>query len=41
MGSARYRAESGKRDPQRLLAEVFATDVDLPEFRYIAESGAP
>ena len=40
MGSARYRAESGKRDPRRLLAEVFAADVDLPEFRYVAAADA-
>ena len=40
MGSARYRTESGKRDPLRLLAEVFAADVNLPEFRYVAGAGA-
>ena len=40
MGSGRYRAETEKRDPQPLLAEVFATDVDLPEFRYVADTGA-
>ena len=39
MGSGRYRAEAGKRDPLPLLAEVFAADVTLPEFHYVA--GAP
>jgi uncharacterized protein YcgI (DUF1989 family) len=34
MGSGRYRAESGQRDPKPLRAEVFATAIRPPEFRY-------
>lgn len=34
MGSGRFRAESGLRDPKRLLAEVYRTRVRPPRFAY-------
>jgi uncharacterized protein YcgI (DUF1989 family) len=34
MGSGRYRAESGQRDPKRLLAIVYRTTLRTPEFAY-------
>lgn len=36
MGSGRFRAESGHRDPKRLIATVHPTAVEVPEFAYPA-----
>jgi uncharacterized protein YcgI (DUF1989 family) len=34
MGSGRFRAESGQRDPKRLVADVYHTSVRPPPFEY-------
>jgi len=49
MGSGRFRAESGKRDPKPLVATVHQTTFELPDFSYphptstlgLQEEGAP
>lgn len=41
MGSGRFRAESGERDPKPLVATVHPTNVRVPEFAYPAPSSPP